>query len=232
MKRFWMHGVITAVMGLLSTGALAQPIDLVSVDPTWCINPPACAFGRVVIEVENLAYEKQVVVHHETPEGVWVDAPASYLHSVGDGQREIWVAFIRQPRESRFALRMTVGGVDYWNNNGGNDFRFEQRLAQRVNVKFDEWIASFASAGLRIKVRDLGAKKSVTIRLTRDGWRTFEDVSARRISTDGTIEEWTTDGTPGRNGASDVQFAVRYTVDGRDYWDSNGGANYRYSFYN
>ncbi|CAE6381346.1 unnamed protein product [Rhizoctonia solani] len=87
----------------------------------------------------------------------------------------------------------------------------------------------------RVLVRNIAFEKWVTARFTFDWWQTTSEVSARYIDTvaDGIdrfgftiklgdvlhrIEEKT------------LFIAVRYTVSGREIWDSNNGQNYMVSF--
>jgi hypothetical protein len=76
-----------------------------------------------LIEVENLAYEKQVAIHFASGQ----EASAYYLRPSGP-HRELWECFLplnhRYP-ELKFALRYAVGAQEYWDNNGGQDYRLD-----------------------------------------------------------------------------------------------------------
>ncbi|KAJ8898203.1 hypothetical protein PR048_003563 [Dryococelus australis] len=82
-----------------------------------------------------------------------------------------------------------------------------------------------------VRVRNLDFHKSVYIRYTLDGWKTFSDLQASYI--DGSC-----DGFSDRfsfklyahtvNIGSKVEFAIRFQCKGVQYWDSNLGANYTF----
>jgi len=90
------------------------------------------------IEVENIAYEKRVVVRWRNVK--CVDTEATYLRSSG-GNTEIWRAV--SPTHScwsnegpktesiKFAIRYDVPGETFWDNNGGSDYCCEHRLINR-----------------------------------------------------------------------------------------------------
>ncbi|KAJ1747424.1 hypothetical protein LPJ79_005263, partial [Coemansia sp. RSA 1821] len=85
-----------------------------------------------------------------------------------------------------------------------------------------------------IKVHNLAFKKDIFVRMTTDGWKTFEDVPAvfqRSISS--------VDGNrPGLDRFSfsapiaeaehtmHISLCACYCVDGQEFWDNNQGTNY------
>ncbi|KAF8602819.1 hypothetical protein BDV93DRAFT_509083 [Ceratobasidium sp. AG-I] len=87
----------------------------------------------------------------------------------------------------------------------------------------------------RVHVRNLAFEKWVAVRFTFDWWQTTSEVSARYMNTvaDGidcfgfTIKLG--DVLP-RIEEKTLFVAVRYTVAGKEIWDSNNGANYAVSF--
>jgi len=86
-----------------------------------------------------------------------------------------------------------------------------------------------------IAVRNLAFKKHVKVRITLDGWKTSSDIKAKFVQSefnghidrfffmkplvDQTFEEI----------SQDIEFAVCYTVNETEYWDNNGGANYKFA---
>ncbi|XP_028457170.1 protein phosphatase 1 regulatory subunit 3B isoform X1 [Perca flavescens] len=83
-----------------------------------------------------------------------------------------------------------------------------------------------------VKVRNVSFEKRVKLRWTSDGWRSHADVDC----------EYMKDAYPSMHSDTfafsvalperlaprqRVEFAVCYAVDGREYWDSNRGDNYR-----
>lgn len=74
-----------------------------------------------------------------------------------------------------------------------------------------------------IQVTNLAFTKQVSVRWTHDCWRTFHESSATYCSGDGQIDKFSFE-LPA-NG-DDIEFAICYAVDRREYWDNNRGKNY------
>lgn len=74
-----------------------------------------------------------------------------------------------------------------------------------------------------VRVSNLAFSKEIIIRWTHDGWRTSHDTACFFCSNDGNTDRFAFE-LP-ING-DDVSFAIRYRVEGAEYWDSNKGANY------
>ncbi|KAJ2390846.1 protein phosphatase 1, regulatory subunit, partial [Coemansia sp. RSA 2603] len=87
-----------------------------------------------------------------------------------------------------------------------------------------------------IKVHNLAFEKSVTVRITMDNWRSFEDVPATFIRSIIGV-----DGSrPGvdrfrfnmavlqltSNESVDISMCVCYRTNGQEFWDNNSGINY------
>ena len=98
-----------------------------------------------------------------------------------------------------------------------------------------------------VLVRNLAYHKQVVIRYTTDNWNTYTDVNAWYSQTSNfnpygdsnySAEFWNFEGetltfTKAHSGQSlagampnDIQFAIRYTVNGQTFWDNNNGQNY------
>ncbi|KAJ9580272.1 hypothetical protein L9F63_004085 [Diploptera punctata] len=87
---------------------------------------------------------------------------------------------------------------------------------------------SFTISGT-VRVRNLDFHKSVHIRYTLDGWKTFADLQAIYIqnSCDGFSDKFTfTLYAHTVQVGQRLEFAVRFQCRGSQYWDSNRGANY------
>ncbi|KAL5636320.1 hypothetical protein ACGC1H_004957 [Rhizoctonia solani] len=87
----------------------------------------------------------------------------------------------------------------------------------------------------RVLVRNIAFEKWVVARFTFDWWQTTSEVSARYIDTvaDGVDRFGFTiklGDVSHRIEEKTLFVAVRYTVDGREIWDSNHGQNYQVSF--
>ncbi|XP_023666656.1 protein phosphatase 1 regulatory subunit 3E [Paramormyrops kingsleyae] len=94
------------------------------------------------------------------------------------------------------------------------------------SVETDE----FSMSGV-VRVLNLAFEKSVLLRYTLNNWLTFFDVQASYVprSSDGATDKFSfkiitpafleTGGT--------LQFAIKYTVGGNEFWDNNKGNNYK-----
>ncbi|XP_023126410.1 protein phosphatase 1 regulatory subunit 3B [Amphiprion ocellaris] len=83
-----------------------------------------------------------------------------------------------------------------------------------------------------VKVKNVSFEKSVKLRVTFDSWRSHLDVDCRYVKESYPSSYSDTFSfevsLPAELQLHErVEFAVRYEVDGREYWDSNHGDNYR-----
>ncbi|KAJ2618786.1 hypothetical protein GGI26_006347 [Coemansia sp. RSA 1358] len=92
-----------------------------------------------------------------------------------------------------------------------------------------------------VKVHNLAFEKSVTVRMTKDGWKTVEDVHATFlrsiVAVDGSrpgVDRFhfkvPLDIDTTAAGAITISMCVRYHVNGQEYWDNKKGANYEFKF--
>ena len=93
----------------------------------------------------------------------------------------------------------------------------------------------------RVAVRNLSFEKSVRVRYTMDSWRTTSESAAehtndvRKKHRDDGFDRFLFDiKIDDFSGVTDktMFFCVRYNVAGQEYWDSNGGQNFRVEFHN
>lgn len=84
-----------------------------------------------------------------------------------------------------------------------------------------------------VKVKNLTFDKEVVIRVTRDNWSTHEDVVCAYVDQPGLTVRNLYDtfrfqlALPDRDsGSNQVEFCVKYSSDGQEYWDNNAGTNY------
>ncbi|KAI0062054.1 hypothetical protein BV25DRAFT_690535 [Artomyces pyxidatus] len=84
-----------------------------------------------------------------------------------------------------------------------------------------------------VRVRNLAFEKWVAVRFTMDFWQTTSEVTARYVDSveDGKFDRFAfvikLHDVLARAEEKTLFLAVRYTVEGREIWDSNGGANYQ-----
>lgn len=81
-----------------------------------------------------------------------------------------------------------------------------------------------------IKVRNLGFEKDVRIRHSSDNWNTYIDSMAMYVagSCDGPTDRFSfgLSGPRSMTPGNILSFAIYYKVNGKIYWDNNGGQNY------
>ena len=194
------------------------------------------------IRVKNLAFEKQVAIHHMSYDGTWVDIPAEFTRSLANGD-EIWSATYtsRNDLGTAFCIKYTANGNTYWDNNNGANYNLELNggalLPEGTNVK--GWFSSLYTSSFNgnILVRNLAYTKDVTVVYSTDNWATTKTVKASYVgprfywgyaSVDSPnalgIEYWTFSAT--LENAKQISYCISYTVNGVTYWDNNFGGNY------
>uniref|UniRef100_A0A669QTY5 Protein phosphatase 1 regulatory subunit 3E n=1 Tax=Phasianus colchicus TaxID=9054 RepID=A0A669QTY5_PHACC len=109
---------------------------------------------------------------------------------------------------------------------------FAERVRQH-KVRL-EWVRCEA-AGLRgaVRVLNLAYEKAVSVRYTLDRWASCSEVPAAYQPAgpaDGLTDRFAFHlplGPAAAGSEAALEFAVRYRVAGAEYWDNNGGSNYR-----
>ncbi len=208
------------------------------------------------IKVKNLSTTKTVVVHQAKTNGTWVDINAVYLGTAEPGF-EIWTACLNwtsvnnsvNPYGNTFCLKMVANGTTYWDNNSGANYTLSQNGGELLGAGYNV-AQSFASAyknfttgkahfNGNIAVRNLSPTKSVTIVYTINSWQTQSSVAALYSSTwtvsNGTsipspnavgVENWIFDVNTGAQ-VADMEYVIKYFVNGTTYYDNNHGKNYK-----
>ncbi|HYY26721.1 MAG TPA: hypothetical protein VE860_02195 [Chthoniobacterales bacterium] len=201
------------------------------------------------IEVENIAYEKRVVVRWRN--GECVDTEASYVRSSG-GNTEIWRAL--SPTHScwsnqgpgtesiKFAIRYDVAGKTYWDNNGGWDYccacwSNDNSIVLGPNLLLKSAAVLEGTGGEylqgQIFIKNLGHAKRIDVIYTTDRWvhaqkapASFREVA--NAQTGHPKELWDFNAPLGRQNdfSVEVRFVLRYQENGHVYWDDNVGLEY------
>jgi hypothetical protein len=185
-----------------------------------------------LVRVENLAYHKEVVVHRTDGNGNWSDVALHYIGPAEDGY-ELWggndeLDYHPDRPTVELAVRYTVGGQTYWDNNGGFGQNYtigndDRSLLTEANVMVYK-ARRCRAGGVNgyIDVRNLGNPKSVKVVYTYDNWTTHHDVDAHWLSGPNAhgIEQWRYE-IPNVSDPWALRFAVSYSVSGQTYWDNN-----------
>ncbi len=142
----------------------------------------------------------------------------------------------------QFAVEMEdADGAVWWDNNGAPfvDYVLASDgtaavpvyhgpvgiLAEPVELSWARWIDGVFEG--RVLVENLAYDKEVTIVYTTDGWQTVQTAAATWgwMSLDPELETWRFRiplPVPGQ----EVLFAIRYDVDGQQFWDNDLGRDY------
>jgi hypothetical protein len=207
--------------------------------------------------VKNLAYDKQVYAHLKRSDGSWVDVPLAYNRAADTG-REVWAGSYVDPNETNtgpsfktfdleFSLRYKVNGVEYWDNNGGQNYKQGRDtgsllvgtnvLARLTDMNNPVYIYGDRFSGT-VTLKNLSSAKQVKVLYSTDGWKTTQTAwgeysryiysgsysSAQNPNIYGS-EEWGFTLNVGA-AATKVEYAIAYIVNGTTYWDNNFGRNY------
>ena len=212
---------------------------------------PCTMYGMLsgFIEVENLGYSKDVVVHYTTdPDpAAWQDVHASYFGPAG-GNRELW--YFETERSSRpyvldidfrFALRLTVNGNTTWDNNGGWNYCAgagqgvygcpgAELGKSALTLTAGRYEIGGGSAPTRLSgevlLQSFAYDKTVKAVYTTDGWSTVNAAVATYAGPANPGEELWQFSTIVPV-VPEIQFAIAYEVNGQTLWDNNVGRNYK-----
>ncbi len=204
-----------------------------------CENNLAQAVLKGYVEVDNLAYNKQVTVRYQAQGGEWVDAVARYVAPSG-ANSEAWY-FETEPKtytdrlgtEFPFAIRYSVGGQTYWDNNAGQNYRVgggprtfsPSFVLEATNLALTELRWGLDQVNAQVALKNLGAEKNVSVVYSTDGWRTVQTAQGTFQYSSSGYELWSL-AMPVGVEATSIELAVSYTVNGQTYWDSNFGRDY------
>ncbi|GEM_PF-1655460 len=188
--------------------------------------------GTFQIVVENLAYEKDVAIWAKVG-STWQAIPATYVESL-PGNLELWTAPASNG-EDRFAVRYTVSGATYWDNNAGWDYVFPKAYDEFNAITGRESPVVLGQASVSggqlvalAAIQNLAYAKVVGIVYTVDDWQTVQVAYASYHWTMSSgLEVWRVQAMVGSS--TDVQFALFYFVLGNEYWDNNFWRNYAVS---
>lgn len=195
------------------------------------------------IEVENIAYNKQVsVVYSLKGTNVWYEAPAHYV-SHSEGNYEVWrfgITFEDDiwAKGIQFAIKYTVNGTTYWDNNGGAGVDYRNcgsnpcTVFPQSSLKHEKFSFSMESLSGRVIVKNIDPTKEVKVVYTTDDWATVKVKDAHFSGfvpdSNNALEYWNwyIDTPSGEDGIFKVKWAYMYSVNGFTYWDRNLGSNY------
>lgn len=151
----------------------------------------------------------------------------------------------------QFAIKYVVDGQVNWDNNNGINYSIANPVAtdgmflqDGLHVSADTYHSSFSTVanGNRVQIfadlRNLAFAKEVTLIYTTNNWVTVKNAPfsfANTYAYGGSnysvypnvknFEKWMVNITP-NIATVGVKYAIRYKVNGVEYWDNNYGRNY------
>lgn len=198
------------------------------------------------IEVANLGYEKKVTVHYTTDDITWYDVDAQYMGPTSSTHEKWNFAIstssltqdhpeLRDLKFIRFAIKYTVNGNTYWDNNNNLNYYNEPNtiypdslILGGVNVlRAYDFLSSGTFSGA-VYVKNLNPAKTVKIIYTTDNWATVNEGYANYVNRSNNFnsaELWTFNFSVS-GATTGVKYAISYTTNGSTYWDNNYGNNY------
>lgn len=204
----------------------------------------SCAELEGSVEVKNLAYAKEVAVVYSLNGGTWREAFAGYSGALPNNV-ERWsfkVPSVTYGPTVQFAVRYRVAGQEFWDNNGGADYRIGGNapgfVLGHAAVKLDRASMFSSRAGVHVSgdvvVKNLAYGKEVKVVYSFDEWATaheaFASYTGELSNSGGTAERWGFSLPVQPPTTQRTVFSVAYTVNGVTSWDNNGGANYAISW--
>ncbi|WP_299894864.1 carbohydrate-binding protein [uncultured Aquimarina sp.] len=181
-----------------SSEVSAKNLDPVQLVKAWTVYSSYRGFQsytrNFTVEVENLAYAKNVSIYHQRVDGSWDEIPLAYDQSIEDGQKELWTATythggfaIDRIYADEFVVRYEVNGTVYWDNNNGANYAMSRMEGwffadPELNVNVDTNYTSLSyfpngntnSFNITVDVRNLAPDKEVGVVYTSDNWQTQE----------------------------------------------------------
>ncbi len=224
-----------------------KPVQLLRASSEFCPPVSGCysdEFFQVLIEVSNLAYDKQVEVMIQHPRGREA-VRARYLKSLANGD-EIWIMDAKPVlRGFKFFISYRVGDEHYIDNNNGDQYEVKPYGATRIlgpgqAVMLDDSFDLRGKGGIWSGYRNdtisgwllkshADASDQLDIVYTLDNWQTVESSSVAAFpngASDGSLAVPFKIAVLSEIDHSEIHFAIRYQREGRVYWDNNGGIDY------
>lgn len=244
---------LASLLAFSSPAQAADEVKLLKVNSIFSTYKGPWLRGNFEVLVANLAFSKQVHIHYKKTDGTWGNFPLAYNRPASAG-KEVWSAYFSNTASQsdlsgatepiEFAVKYQVNGATYWDNNGGANYKIKQDggtilVGTNVyNATYSPTVANTNTVSGYVTVKNIAPTKSVQVHFTTNNWATVQIAnatfnpsfwsggysSAPNPNTYG-FEEWSY-ALPVGNTATQVKYAIKYTVNGVTYWDNNFGQNY------
>lgn len=238
MIKQWITGLAFFAVGSAYAANEVNFIEAESFSRGGCYG---CSQFDGTIEVQNIAYHKDINVVVTNDDGSISELPASYASTAANGL-ERWAfssviaAWDAQPVS--FYVEYSVNGETYIDNNGGFEYSvtsgwmFGETSAVELETltKSPEYSECPSSGCERVAgsviVENVAYDKSVTIQYEAYNGYQGEIVASYAESLPGNKERWTFNEVFASSQPKVAYFKVVYEVDGVVYGDSNNGFDY------
>lgn len=201
---------------------------------------PTCLVWGGVVEVDNIAFVKDIAVIYRVSDGSLAgESSASYLRTLASG-RELWsFANVGGPGDTTMSVRYRVDGDTYIDNNGGAGYEGRTRTRTAIDsplgpgrnivvtyANVSGWSDLSLQLNANLLVRNIAPTKDVRIVYSTDRWKTVRDATATYIDGGGIGgEHWNViKSLP--YGAKELEFAAVVRQGGTESWDNNYNQNF------
>jgi len=195
------------------------------------------SYTAVRVRVANLGYQKDVQLRWRAYDG-WSESPLEWKATYGD--HDVFASQI--PSTAEFAVRYRVNDDEYWDNNGGGNYRLDSPgnslvgggvVLRRAELKALAGASELVVTG-QIYVNDLTYQKQVGIKLSLAPG-SWTDIPAHYVGLTseetyfniGNAQVWEFSSPP-VSPAQNIRLAAYYHLptQGRTLWDNNFGNDY------
>lgn len=206
------------------------------------------------VRVQNIGFMKEVAIYHQKLDGSWITLPMYFEKSILDGAQELWTFEYRHTGDrilgDVFVVRYAVNGQTYWDNNASENYvlgrnegtYFGNNQKAGIDQNFVSLFPVFRNNHLQFNVvadvQNISPEKEVIVLFSTDNWVTSYEAPLRferfwysgyqyvlESPNSNNIERWTTSiDLP--NKVQQVEYVLKYIVNGTTFWDNNYGENF------
>lgn len=243
MKKLFIACAILGLSAFSGTSLAAGEVRLLQAEsaPYYGTNP-GWHVGQIEARVKNLGTNKQVYARMKTAYGSWVEVPLHYSYAAGT-ESEVWVTdrfeysfYIGLTDMIDFSVKYLVNGQTYWDTNAAANYHLPREggvlLGKGINIQNYSYSPTFSNglAGV-LTLRSIAGAKNVQLHYSTDAGATIKRANATLYPAPNNpnaigTELWTYAVDIAGGQGTHVYYAFSYTVNGKTYWDNNGGAYY------
>ena len=221
---------LVASFGAVNASAATNTVSLYSAYMTYSSHGGNGL--AVYVKTTGNASDEAVSIHYRSM-GEWNDVDAEYFTTLDDGSK-IWKANFGG-FTLKYAIKYVANGVEYWDNNNGNDYSTTDVLGDApiaVNTCYCYYTSRYGDSTVGVTLKNFAYNKNVVVRYTTNNWASYTDVpmAYNSANNDGT-ENWTASFRTETTYVNAFEYCVYYQVNGQTYWANNFGENYNATYY-